>query len=148
MTNRLTNVRVLSVVSIALALGACGKSSSSAPPPTPGTGYTVGGSISGYTGSGLVLQNNAGDDLTVPSGATTFQFSQTAATGAAYLVTVLTQPSNPTQFCQVSGGDGQVGAENVTSVVVTCATGDNSFQTFRSKRAAGHRFLAILLMRD
>ncbi|RLA00547.1 MAG: hypothetical protein DRQ47_09335, partial [Gammaproteobacteria bacterium] len=33
-----------------------------APPPTT---YTVGGSVSGLTGTGLVIQNNGGDDISL-----------------------------------------------------------------------------------
>jgi hypothetical protein len=82
--------------------------------------YTVGGTVSGLTGSGLVLQNNTGDDLSISeSGA--FTFATALADGAAYAVTVKTQPSNPTQSCSVSNGTGTISAANVTDVAVTCA---------------------------
>ena len=83
-----------------------------------GTTYTVGGTITGLTASGLVLQNNAGDDLTVASGATSFTFVTKIATGAAYAVTVKTQPT--AAFCSVSTGSGTTSA-NVTNVTVNCA---------------------------
>jgi hypothetical protein len=54
--------------------------------------YTVGGTVAGLTGSGLVLQNNFGDDRGVAaSGA--FTFGTSVASGGAYAVTVITQPS-------------------------------------------------------
>ncbi len=37
--------------------------------------YTVGGSITGLTASGLVLENNAADDLTVTAASTSFTFA-------------------------------------------------------------------------
>ncbi|HEX4254219.1 MAG TPA: alpha/beta hydrolase-fold protein [Streptosporangiaceae bacterium] len=83
------------------------------------TTYSVGGSASGLaSGSAVVLQNNGGNDLSVTaSGA--FTFSTALATGAAYNVTVKTNPTG--QTCTVANGTGTVGAANVTSVAVTCA---------------------------
>ncbi|MBK7057026.1 MAG: hypothetical protein IPH52_18635 [Leptospiraceae bacterium] len=43
--------------------------------------YTIGGTITDSTATGLVLQNNAGNNLTVASGATSFTFSLAIATG-------------------------------------------------------------------
>ncbi len=90
------------------------------PPPPPATTYTIGGSLSGLTGSGLVLQNNAGDNLNVPAKATSFAFPTAIANGAAYAVTVLTQPTNPAQTCSVSSGSGTVSGANVTMVAIAC----------------------------
>ncbi len=83
--------------------------------------FTVGGTLSGYTGTGLVLQDNGGDNLTVKTGATTFTFATKVATGAAYAVKVLTQPSSPAQTCTVTSGSGTVGSANVTTVNIACA---------------------------
>lgn len=87
---------------------------------SPAATYTVGGTIAGLTGNGLILRDNGGDDLVIPAGATTFTFATPVATGNAYAVTVLTQPSAPTQACTVIAGTGTVGAGNVTSVAITC----------------------------
>ena len=84
-----------------------------------GTTYTVGGMVTGLTGSGLVLQINSAGDLAVPaSGA--FTFVTGLASGVAYAVTVQTQPTNPNQTCVVTNGSGTMGATNVTNVAVTC----------------------------
>jgi len=83
--------------------------------------FSVGGTISGLTGSGLVLQDNAGDNLTIAANATTFTFAKPLPSGSAFAVTVLTQPSNPVQSCVVSGGAGTIGSAPVTSVVVNCS---------------------------
>ena len=83
--------------------------------------YTIGGTITGLSGAGLVLQNNAGDDLPVAANGT-FTFATPVASGAMFAVTVLTQPAGPTQTCAVSGGSGTVGGSAVTSVTVNCAT--------------------------
>ena len=82
--------------------------------------YTVGGTVAGLVGAGLVLQDNSGDDLPV-TGNGSFTFATSVASGATYTVSVQSQPSAPTQTCQVSGGSGTVGAANVTSVSVNCA---------------------------
>src|ERR1039458_3193236 len=83
--------------------------------------YTIGGTVSGLSGSGLVLQDNSGNNLSVPSGATAFTFSQSIASGGAYNVTVLTQPSGPTQTCVVTNGSGTA-TSNVTNVQAPCTT--------------------------
>jgi large repetitive protein len=85
------------------------------------TTYTIGGTVSGLSGSGLVLQDNGGNNLTVASGATSFTFSAPIPAGSTYNVTVLTQPSNPTQTCVVTNGSGTA-TGNVTNVQVTCTT--------------------------
>jgi 6-phosphogluconolactonase (cycloisomerase 2 family)/predicted transcriptional regulator len=85
------------------------------------TTYTVGGMVTGLTGSGLVLRDNGGDNLAV-SATGSFTFATKLATGAAYSVTVYTQPSSPSQTCVVTNGSGTVGASNVTSAAVACAT--------------------------
>ncbi|AKU95067.1 hypothetical protein AKJ09_01731 [Labilithrix luteola] len=82
--------------------------------------YTVGGAVSGLSGTGLVLQNNLGDDLTV-NGDNSFAFATPMASGQPYSVTVKTQPTNPDQTCTVDNGSGTVGG-NVTNVTVTCVT--------------------------
>lgn len=83
--------------------------------------FTIGGTVTGLAGAGLVLQDNAGDDLAI-SGDGSFAFAIPVASGATFEVTVLTQPSQPTQTCTVSGGTGTVGSGNVTSVAINCAT--------------------------
>ena len=84
---------------------------------TSPTTFTIGGTITGLSASGLTLDDNGGNTLTVASGATTFTFSTALASGAAYAVTVATQPTGET--CTVSSGTGTATA-NVTSVAVSC----------------------------
>jgi environmental stress-induced protein Ves len=81
--------------------------------------YTVGGTVSGMTGSGLVLRNNGADNVTVNANGA-FTFPTLVASGGAYAATVLTAPAN--QACQVTNGAGTVGAGNVTSIAVACST--------------------------
>src|SRR6516162_2759942 len=85
------------------------------------TKFSIAGTVNGLTGSGLVLQNMGLDNLTV-SGTGTQQFTFATLVPGAYNVTVLTQPSNPTQTCVVTNGLGTATA-NVTNVTVTCSSG-------------------------
>jgi hypothetical protein len=84
--------------------------------------YSVGGTVSGLTGT-LVLQDNGGDNLSVTANGP-FTFPTKLTGGSAYSVTALTQPSG--QTCTISSGTGTVGSANVTSVVVNCTTSDGS----------------------
>jgi len=78
--------------------------------------YFVGGTISGLTGS-LVLQNNAGNNLTISrSGA--YNFSTPLNDDAFYNVSILSQPA--TQTCSLARSAGQIEGQNITSVGVTC----------------------------
>ena len=80
--------------------------------------YSIGGTVSGLSGT-VVLQDNGGDDLSV-SGNGAFMFATLLPTGVAYNVTVKTSPSG--QSCSVSGATGTVASANVTNVAVTCTT--------------------------
>jgi len=86
----------------------------------PASKYTIGGTVSGLSGSGLVLQDNGGDNLPVSANGS-FTFATAVASGAAYSVTVLTQPSSPAQVCTVANGSGKATA-NVTNVQIACTT--------------------------
>jgi putative esterase len=66
----------------------------------------------------VVLQDNGKDNLSVSANGS-FTFATPLAAGAAYGVTVLTNPAG--QSCTVSSGSGTVGSANVTSVAVSCA---------------------------
>ncbi len=83
--------------------------------------YSVGVNVSGLAGTGLVLQNNNGDDLAIASNGLK-SFSTKLADGSAYAVTVKTHPGNPTQTCRVTNGTGTLNGANVTNVAITCDT--------------------------
>ncbi len=108
------HIAILALTILSLtAFGACGSSDSSS-----GTTYTVGGTLSGLSGT-LVLQNNTADDLSLTADGA-FAFVTALADAAAYAVTVLTNPTG--QTCTVADGSGTVSGANVTNVTVTCAT--------------------------
>ena len=83
--------------------------------------YTVGGSVSGLVGSGLALKLNGGANLAINANGA-FSFPNALADGAAYAVTVATQPNSPMQTCTVGNGSGTIAGANVTNVAVTCVT--------------------------
>ena len=78
--------------------------------------YSVGGTVSGLTGS-VTLQNNGGDDIikTTNDG---FAFVTELEDGVAYAVTVSTQPTG--QTCEVTNGSGTIATADVTDVDVNC----------------------------
>jgi len=99
-----------------LIVGACGGSSGGHGP----TSFTIGVTVSGLTGSGLVLQNNGTGSLAVSANGN-FSFPGVLASGTSYQVSVVTQPSGPAQSCAVSGGTGIVANSNIDAIV-TCTT--------------------------
>lgn len=84
--------------------------------------YTIGGTISGLTGT-AVLQNNGGDDLTVSSNGS-FTFGTALHDSDTYDVIVSDQPED--QTCGVTNGTGTISAANVTNISVTCEDGADS----------------------
>jgi len=108
--------------SFLLLLIGCGGSSSTGVPLS--TDYTIGGTVSGLAGSGLVLQDNGGNNLSITTNGN-FTFSTQIASGSAYDVSVLTQPSSPLQACTVTDGTGTASAD-VTGIQITCTTNQSS----------------------
>ncbi len=83
--------------------------------------YTVGGGVTGLAGT-VVLQDNGANNLSVTT--SSFAFPP-AASGSVYNVTVLSQPSSPSQTCTVTSGVGLIASTDVSTVSVGCTT--NSF---------------------
>jgi hypothetical protein len=80
--------------------------------------YTIGGTVTGLSGTGLVLLNGP-DSVSLPATATGFTFQTSLQPGAGYAVTVGTQPTG--QTCTVANGSGTVAAAHITNVQVNCA---------------------------
>src|ERR1700720_1524104 len=65
--------------------------------------FTIGGTIIGLNGTGLILTNNGGDALTITQqGTFTFVFKTAIAGNANYKVAIQQEPSSPTQNCSVT----------------------------------------------
>jgi hypothetical protein len=93
----------------------------------PPTTYTVGGTVNGLVGSGLVLSLDGGNHLPVDANGS-FTFPDALADGASYAVTVATQPGTPSQDCSVANGNGKVAGANVADVAVSCGPADTIFK--------------------
>ena len=103
----------------------------STPPLTPVTSntfavvagsYTVGGTVSGLAGPGLVLSLSPGTQKITINANGAFAFPTPLGNGADYQVNVATQPSYPSQSCTVSAGSGTIIGNSISSVQVTCKT--------------------------
>jgi hypothetical protein len=79
--------------------------------------YTIGGAISGLSGS-VVLQNNDGDDLELIEDGE-FTFATSVDDQKAYKVTLKTRSIG--QTCSIGKGSGTLSGENVTNVSITCS---------------------------
>jgi YVTN family beta-propeller protein len=146
MKSRIRNMaRCGAATAVLAALTACGGGDSGAassgtsgtaltpPPPPTSARYTVGGTVTGLSGSGLVLYVMYTSYLgpapssfvtALPvSAAGTFTFGTRVTGDTAYAVLVEAQPSSPTQYCSAANASGIVAAANVTNVSVTCGNG-------------------------
>lgn len=111
--------RAILAVSAAWGIGSgCG--STPTPDPDPPANFTLGGSVTGLTGTGLQLKNGSAT-VSVAANATSYQFAQAIADGTAYDVSVAAQPTMPSQTCSVVNGKGAIAA-NVTNANVDCKT--------------------------
>ena len=97
-----------------------GSQDAPAPAPAPASAiFTVGGSITGLTATGLVLADGNESQLSVAANATGFTLPTGRGQGVSYAVTVQTQPSGA--HCSVSNASGTINGANVTNVAVACA---------------------------
>jgi hypothetical protein len=114
----------------ALLIASCGGGggSNSTVPTSGSVLYTIGGNVYGLSGSGLTLQNNGGDNLSVTaSGA--FTFATALSSGVSYNVSVLTQPSSTSQTCVVADGSGTIQGQSIGNIAVTCTNKTSATDT-------------------
>ncbi len=104
--------------------------------------YGIGGSVSGLSNTGLVLQNNGGDNLTISFG-NLFTFATTLANGSTYNVSVANHPTN--QTCSVANGAGIVSGAHVTDVTITCSA--RTYTIGGTVSGLGSARSAVLLVR-
>ncbi|MGY6631779.1 MAG: hypothetical protein ACXIUL_12290 [Wenzhouxiangella sp.] len=83
--------------------------------------FPVGGTVSGLSGSGLVLQNNGEDDLSIAQNGL-FVFDTEIPDGEPFDVTVMSQPTGLDQTCSVSNGTGTIDASDALDIEVDCVT--------------------------
>ena len=72
------------------------------PPPPPPPAFTIGGTVDGLQGSGLVLSNLGAEVPVTANGI--FTLPGTVTSGQVYGVNIKLQPSNPDQICTVQNG--------------------------------------------
>src|SRR5258706_1609964 len=96
------------LVGIIVSCGGGGGSDSAVPT------YTVGGNITGATGT-VVLKLNGGSD-TPMAAAGAFTFPTGLVAGSTYNV----QIAAPNQRCTVTSGAGTMGAANISTVAIAC----------------------------
>jgi hypothetical protein len=87
--------------------------------------YTLGGSISNLTSTGLVLANGSGNTVNPAAGASQFTLPHGIAFDSTYTVTASSQPQG--QTCAATANSGTMPAANVNSVQVACYA--NTFTT-------------------
>jgi hypothetical protein len=83
--------------------------------------YTLGGNVVGLAGTGASIQFNGSNTLALWTNGP-FVFPVTMYQGEPYAVTMVTQPTGPSQTCVVTNATGTMGTANVTNVTVTCTT--------------------------
>jgi hypothetical protein len=108
---KILTLRSSVALACALSLAACGGGSGN---------LLLGGTVSGLTKTGLVLQNKTGPLLPIAVGSTTFAFVELLKSDEDFDVEIATQP--PGALCKLANNKGKSGAYNVTSVAVTCTT--------------------------
>lgn len=81
--------------------------------------------VTGLTGTGLILQNNNTDDLAIDADGS---FSYSVASGESYQISVLTQPGNPAQTCRIDNPGGMVANSNINNISVTCTDNYTALQ--------------------
>jgi hypothetical protein len=79
--------------------------------------YSVGGTVSGLTGSVTLFENTSGEDLALSTNGS-FAFATEQVDGTPYAVTVLAQPTG--QTCSITNGSGTITTADVTNVSVAC----------------------------
>jgi uncharacterized delta-60 repeat protein len=86
--------------------------------------FTLGGTVSGLAGTGLVIKDliTGGTFTANGNGAFTLSSPTPILNGFAYDVIVATQPTNPDQSCTVTNGTGTVTGADVTNIQVSCVS--------------------------
>ncbi len=99
-----------------LFLSGCGGDNDDSDHVSP-SGYAIGGSVSGLTGEGLVLQNKGEDDLAITSNGR-FTFPTRLESGSDYVISIATQPAG--QTCSLSNASGTLDNHDVTDILINC----------------------------
>lgn len=112
MKTSLASLRLLAASALAIALAGCGGSSA--------TNLSLGGTVTGLNTGNLILLNGTSTVNLASNDGSAFNYSFPARInfGAAYSVTIQTQPATLT--CTVANAAGVSGTSDITNVNVTC----------------------------
>src|ERR1700677_5043652 len=127
-SEKMTFRRALPLFLMAAALASCNNSSSECTTCAPKL-VDLQGSVTGLVGFRLTLQNGS-TVLSVPLNGPDANGNQTFGTAApntAYNLTVITQPTSPSQTCVVANGMGTTGTGDVTNIAASCTTNPPRF---------------------
>jgi hypothetical protein len=86
--------------------------------------FTVGGTVSGLTATGLVLSLNGEQSIELSPGAAEFLFEPMLRNGDAYEVTVERQPGSGALTAEITGGSGVIDAVSADDVEIFCTLDD------------------------
>lgn len=91
------------------------------PPGSTSQTYTIGGSVTGLTGSGLVLVDTLGDSTSVSANGT-FSFQSPMSSGSPASIRVAKQPTG--QLCSVApSAPAVISGANISDIAVQCVPG-------------------------
>ncbi len=82
--------------------------------------YTIGGTVSGLLGTGLRLQLNDGEELSIESDGS-FTFETALTTASSFTANVVSEPRCPQRYCEISNSQGTVNDAHITDLLVSCA---------------------------
>jgi hypothetical protein len=111
MKNKMLFSSILVAIIIAITFSGCKKEDNGPKK------YSVGGTVQGLTGSGLILQNNNTDDLSISSDGP-FTFPTKLEDSSEYDVSIENYPAG--QTCYIENGSGTIDGSNVTDITVVC----------------------------
>lgn len=80
---------------------------------------SLGGTVTGLTGTGLVLANGSAI-VSIAPGASTFVFGDKVPHGVRYTVGVLKQPAGQTCTVDAATAAGTAGSTDITNLIVNC----------------------------
>jgi hypothetical protein len=110
--------------------------------------FTVGLTVSGLNGEGLILRNNGGDDLAVGSDGT-HSFTGVLFDGDGYEASVSVQPWRPAQTCAITNANGTIAGANADDVQVTCENADlQTLLVYRAGPVGAEDMTDLVLVRE
>ena len=132
MLRSIGSVTFLALFMVGCGGGGGGEGGGASSPPPPPPIYTVGGTVTGLAGSGLVLRDNGGDDLAVAADGGDQHFQPRSPAVPPIASRCSRSRPTPAQTCAVTNGSGTMGSSDVTNVAVSCTSDRNGFTGFVS----------------